>query len=229
MTLVLDVGKYQIPSDRVMQQLRDIQILPQLMAEMTIDELVDRTANIMSIDLSCTQTEFDKLATELPNISGFKGLNLEQIAGIVDRQLRLNKFKKAKWGDEIQTYFHSQSAGLDRVILSVLQVPDALLAQELKFRIQAGEQSFTEIVLDYSEGDGAENGGVIGPILVRDLPPGIGEIISQLQPGEISDLFQLDTLYTYFRLDELSPAKLDDRMENLLLDELFNNWTEINK
>jgi parvulin-like peptidyl-prolyl isomerase len=229
MSLVLDVGKYQIPSDRVMQQLRDIKILPQLMAEMTIDELVDRHAKIMSIDLTYTQFEFDKLATKIIQTSGLKGLDSDQLAGIVDRQLKLNKFKTAKWGDEIETYFHSQSTGLDRVIVSVLQVPDALLAQELKFRIQAGEQSFTEIVLDYSEGDGAENGGVIGPILVRDLPLGISEIITQLQSGEISDLFQLDLLYTYFRLDELSPATLDDRMENFLLDELFNNWVEINK
>jgi parvulin-like peptidyl-prolyl isomerase len=224
MTLVLDVGKYQISSDRVIEQLSDSKLLPQLREEMRIDDLVDRTAQLMSIDLTYTQAEFDQVSTELIQLPYFPAMNSAQLAGIVERRIKLEKFKKARWAKEILAYFDSQVAGLDRVVISILQVSDALLAQELNFRIQAGEQSFTEVVIDYSQSDNAEDGGVIGPLFIRDLPPGIGEIISQLQPGQISSLFQIDLLYTYFRLDELLPAKLEERMENYLLDELFTNW-----
>jgi parvulin-like peptidyl-prolyl isomerase len=229
MSLVLEVGKYQISTDRVIQQLKEIKLLPQIMEEMTIDELVDCTARSMSIDLNYTRSEFEELSTELTQLHCCQRMNSEQLTGIIDRRLRLQKFKQAKWGDEIEDYFNSQRSGLDRVVLSILQVSDALLAQELLFRIQAGEQSFTEIVLDYSEGDLAENGGAMEPMLVRDLPPGISEIIYGLKEGEISALFQIDLLYTYFRLDRLLPAILDDRMEIFLLDELFNQWVKVNE
>jgi parvulin-like peptidyl-prolyl isomerase len=229
MSLVLDVGKYQIPTDRVIQQLKEIKLLPQIMEEMTIDELVDRTARSMLIDLKYSRSEFDRLVAELMQLPYCQAMHSTQLVGIIDRRLKLQKFKQAKWGNEIENYFNSQGSGLNRVVLSILQVSDALLAQELRFRIQAGEQSFTEIVLDYSEGDLAENGGVMEPMLVRDLPPGISEIVDGLKEGEISELFQIDLLYTYFRLDRLLPAVLNDQMEKFLLDELFNQWVKVNE
>jgi parvulin-like peptidyl-prolyl isomerase len=225
----LDLSNYQISGDRVLQQLRDSQLLPQLVQEIAIDDLVKRHARSLSIDLSYTQIEFEQLSTELLQFPFCQGMNSEQLIGIIDRQLKLKKFKQAKWGDEVADYFCSQKDGLDRVVLSILQVSDALLAQELYFRIQAGEQSFTEIALDYSESEAAQDGGIVGPMLVRDLPPDIRAIICKLTPGEVTHLFKIEQLYTYFRLDELSPAELDDRTNQLLLDELFDLWIkEIN-
>ncbi len=222
----LDLGNYQIPGDRVLHQLRDSQLLPPLVQEIAIDDLVERNARSLSIDLSYTQIEFEQLSIELRQFPFCQGMNSEQLAGIIDRQLKLKKFKQAKWGDEVATYFHSQKDGLDRVILSILQVSDPLLAQELYFRIQADEQSFAEVSLDYSESNAAQDGGVFGPILIRDLPQDIRAVISKLAPGEVSHPFQIEQLYTYFRLDELSPAELDDRTKQLLLDELFAHWIE---
>jgi hypothetical protein len=79
----------------------------------------------------------------------------------------LQKFKLARWGDEVESYFDAQCGGLDRVVLSILQVVDGSIAQELFFRIQSGEQSFAEIALDYSQGVHAQNAGILGPLESR--------------------------------------------------------------
>jgi parvulin-like peptidyl-prolyl isomerase len=143
-----------------------------------------------------------------------------------DRELRLQQFKLAKWGDEVESYFQAHGGGLDRVLLSILQVKDPALAQELFFRIQSGEVSFAETALDYSQGMHAQNGGILGPLLWENLAPGIRQIIEKLEPGELSPLFQLDGFYTFLRLDEREPAELDDLRHQFLLDRLFSNWLE---
>jgi parvulin-like peptidyl-prolyl isomerase len=154
-------------------------------------------------------------------------MNIGQLSAIAERELKLHKFKQGKWGGEVDAYFHTQKSGLDSITFSIWQVADAAHARELFFRIESGDNSFAEIAIDYSQGRYANNGGSVEPLLLRELPPPIAQIISQLQPGQLSTLFQIDNYYTLFRLDELSPAQLDDQMERFLIDELFTNWVNI--
>jgi hypothetical protein len=80
---------------------------------------------------------------------------IELGAAAEDRQqpeLRCQQFKVAKWGDEVEAYFQAHRMEFDRVLISIIQVQDAELIQELFFRIESGEQSFAETALDYSVG-----------------------------------------------------------------------------
>jgi parvulin-like peptidyl-prolyl isomerase len=147
-----------------------------------------------------------------------------QLETICDRALRLQKFKVAKWGAEVEPCFQTYGTGLDRVLISILQVKEATLARELFFRIESGEKSFAETAIDYSQGIHAQNGGVMGPLLLGDLTPGIRKIVEGLAPGELSQLFQVDSYYTFVRLDKREMAVLDDLRYQFLLDRLFENW-----
>jgi parvulin-like peptidyl-prolyl isomerase len=226
MNAALDFGDAQIPSNLLLQQLQKYQLLPQLVQEVILDELIERTAYRASLDLNYTQSEFAELFTKLEEINIFQGMNSQQLTAIAERQLKFQKFKQAGWGKDVEAYFTAQGRGLDRVVLSILQVPDLLQARELFFRIQELEQPFAEIVLDYSHGVHARDAGFLGPAWLRDLKPEIAGLILQLQPGEISPIFQLDNYFTFFRLEELEPAKLDDRMHQMLLEELFSKWLQ---
>ncbi len=214
-------------------------MIPQLLQEIIIDDLIEEIAMATSIDLDCTSIEFEQKYAELEKSTDCQGMNNLQLAAICDRELRLQQFKLARWGDKVETYFDAQGDGLDQIILSILQVEDAALAQELFFRVQSGEQSFAEIALDYSQGVHARTGGILGPLLLRELTPAIRQIVAQLKPGELSPLLKLDNYCTFFRLDEREPAKLEDsiagnmsfhtettRMHQFILDELFSTWIE---
>jgi parvulin-like peptidyl-prolyl isomerase len=222
MKAVLHIGDALVPSNVLLQQLQKYRLLPQLIREIILDESIERTSLGASIDLNYTSAEFE----ELEKLQLFQGMNSFQLTAIAERQLKFQNFKQAVWGNELEAYFQAHGRGLDRVVLSILQVPDLLQARELFFRIQDLEQSFAEIALDYSHGAHAQAAGVLGPAFLRDLKPEIAGLIVQLQPGELSPIFQLDNYYTLFRLEELEPAQLDDRMQQLLLEELCSKWLQ---
>jgi parvulin-like peptidyl-prolyl isomerase len=226
MSSSLNIGNAQISFDRTIEQLNRFELYPQLLQEIVIDDLLEEMAVDWSIDLNYTSIEFEHKYQEIVKIPSLQGMNASQLESITDRELRMQKFKQARWGNEVAEHFQQQRAGLHRVILSILQVADGSLMQELFFRIQSGETSFAEAVIDYSEGMHASKGGILGPLLFRELAPAIAPIVKKMQPGELSPLFQLDNYYTVFRLDEWQPAELDDRMHQFLLDELFVTWLE---
>lgn len=225
--LCLDMSDAQILSNLSLERLQSWESFPELMRRIAIDDLIEEVAYVESIDLEYTSEEFDKFLTEIQQISTLEGMNIGQLSAIAERELKLQKFKQGKWGSAIEAYFQTQQSGLDSITFSVLQIADGAHAQELFFRIESGEKSFAEIAIDYSQGRYAKNGGSVEPLLLRELAQPIAQIISQLQPGQLSTVFHIDNYYTLFRLDELLPAQLDDRMAQFLIDELFTNWVNV--
>jgi parvulin-like peptidyl-prolyl isomerase len=224
--LELKIDDSPISGDRTIEQLHRFRLLPQLLNEIAIDDLVAQMAVDWSIDLDYTAIEFEQKYTDLAKSPFYQGMKERKLAAICDRELRLQKFKLAKWGDEVKVYFQGRANELDRVVLSVLQVESAALAQELFFRIQAQEQSFAKIALDYSQGIHADNGGILESLMLRDLNPALRVMVAKLQPGDLSPIFRLDDYYTFFRLDEWQPAQLDGHMYRFLLNQLFTTWLE---
>ncbi len=221
MNLSLDLGNYTISFDRVLAQLDRFGILPQLIQEIVTDDSIEgmnlTDPHLLALEEKYRQVEKSPI---------YQGMNEYQLRAICDRDLKLQQFKLAMWGSKVESYFQARSRELDRVTLSIFQVKDGCLAQELFFRIQSGEQSFAEIALDYSQGSHADNGGILGPLLWREVNPGIKKTIEQLQPGELSQLFRLDNYYTFFRLDEYIVAQLDKMTYQFILDELFLTWLQ---
>lgn len=194
---------------------------------MVVDELIDRVVKAEQIDLTPSVAEWDRLAAQIAKIAPFQGMKSEQFDAITARTLKLHKFKQAGWGHRVNEYYQSIEHRLHRVVYSVLHVEDGLLAQELFFRVQSGEQSFKELVQQYSPDPTlVQSGGIVGPISIDKIPPALVQTVTKLHPGELSPLFQLDRYYGFIRLEDWIPAKLDENMQQLLLDELFENWIQ---
>jgi hypothetical protein len=225
-SLSLDFGNSTFSADRAIEQLNRFGLLPRLLQEIAIDDLVTEAAAATQIDLDASSIQFEQKYTELEKIPLLQGMIRSQLEAICDRELRLQKFKLAKWGDRVESYFTAHGNRLDRVLVSIFQVKDVALAQEFFFRIESGEQSFAETALDYSQGIHAQNGGILGPLLWVDLAPRLRKIVGELAIGELSPLFQLDGYYTFLRLDRREPALLDESRYQFLLDRLFANWLE---
>ena len=180
MNLVLQIANNQIPFDRVLEKMSEAQLLPQLLREIITDELIDRVARENQIDLTPTSEELDRLIAEVTKIRPFQGMNSDQITAIAARTIKVHKFKQAGWGHKVSSYYQAVQHQLYRLSYSILQVEDGLLAQELFFRVQSGEQSFAEIAIKYSQDTSAQSGGSIGLILSRAIDPSILQVIQPL-------------------------------------------------
>jgi len=107
--------------------------------------------------------------------------------------------------------------------------------QDILARIRNGE-SFEQLAKEFSEGPGAENGGMMENVQKGQLRPEIEDVISKLNPGEVSDIVQTSLGYHIFKMIEKTPkqtkelADISDLVRNQIYKQkaqvIFNEMLE---
>jgi parvulin-like peptidyl-prolyl isomerase len=148
----------------------------------------------------------------------------EDVSQLACQAERLDRFRRHRWGEEVEIHFLRRKPELDQVVYSLLRVSDADLAAELHQRIQEGEASFAALATDHSEGRERHSQGVIGPMPLLTAHPEISSRLRVGQSGQLWPPFQVDRFWIVVRLEEHLPARLDDPTAQRMLEELFEAW-----
>ncbi|MDZ8141000.1 MAG: peptidylprolyl isomerase [Nostoc sp. DedQUE04] len=228
MAQVIQFGNQTITQAEIPQLLAGFQMLPQLcrllivekaiaLTELTIEE---KSLVIEQFYQNNQLTTPEAIAKALKHYS----MSLEQLEAVATRELRIEKFKQATWGTKLESYFLQCKSQLDKVIYSLIRTSDAEVAQELYFRIKAGEQTFADCASLYSQGQEAQTGGMLGPVPINQPHPAIAQKLTISQPGQLWPPMKLDEWFVIVRLEKLIPAQLDDAMRSTLLNHLFETW-----
>ncbi|MBR8833818.1 MAG: peptidylprolyl isomerase [Stigonema ocellatum SAG 48.90 = DSM 106950] len=230
MTSVLQVGDRTITIDEIVPLLKQYGILPQLVREIIIHR------SLADFPLTQEETmqaykqfyEDHKLNAEedLQEWLKVRGLEREHLDYIATRNIKLERFKKSTWGDKLDSYFLQRKAKLDRVTYSLIRVKDLGIAQELYFRIQEGEQSFSELAREYSQGPEAQTGGIIGPVELGVPHPTLANMLATCQSGQLLPPTSLGEWTVIVRLEKFFPALLDEAIQQRLINELFETWLQ---
>ncbi len=147
-----------------------------------------------------------------------------QFEAIATRELRVEKFKQATWGNKLEQYFLQFKPQLDKVIYSLLRTDNSEIAHELFFRIQDGDTTFADCAKEYSKGQEAQTGGLIGPVSLSQSHPAIAQKLGTSKPGQVLPPMKLENWYVIVRLEKLIPSQLDDATRTMLLNHLFEQW-----
>jgi parvulin-like peptidyl-prolyl isomerase len=227
---VLQVGDRAINNNELIPLLKQYGILPQLMREIIIDSAItnDTLTPEQSTEAYKQFYQQHQLNSEndLQTWLQVRGLNREQLDYLATRNIKLENFKRSTWGDKLQSYFLQRKAKLDRVVYSLIRVKDICIAQELYFRIQEGEQSFSELAREYSQGPEAQTGGLIGPVELAVPHPVLANMLASVQPGQLLPPTSLGDWIVVVRLEKLLPCQLDEEMRQRLVNELFEHWLQ---
>lgn len=140
------------------------------------------------------------------------------------REQKLVKFKTQTFAKEVDSYFLQRKGRLDKVLYSLIRTSQLGLAQELYFRVHDDGQSFTELAKEYSEGQEAKTGGLIGPVELSVPHPALAGLLSVSKPGQIWPPKRIGEWYVVVRLEKFFPAQMDEATEQRLLDEMFQTW-----
>jgi parvulin-like peptidyl-prolyl isomerase len=151
---------------------------------------------------------------------------LAQLEQLILRTIKLDRFKRETFGRRVDSYFLQRKSQLDRAKYSMLRVKDIHLAQELFFRLEAGEATFPELVKQYSQGQETETGGAIGPQELSIPHPTLAHKLRSLKPGQLAGPLQVADWYIVVRLDHFLPAQLDENMRGRLSEELYDQWIQ---
>jgi parvulin-like peptidyl-prolyl isomerase len=148
----------------------------------------------------------------------------EDVAQLACQAERLDRFRRHRWGGEVEIHFLRRKPELDQVVYSLLRVSDVDLAAELHQRIQEGEATFAALAATHSEGLERHSNGVIGPMPILTAHPEISSRLRVGQPGQLWPPFQVDRFWIVVRLEEHLPARLDEPTALRMLEELFETW-----
>lgn len=228
MTTVLRIGNQTIATAEILPFLVRSQLLPQFWRELIVDQAI--------APIQCTPEEVLQACEQffqqhqLTSESTVKAwmqryhINSEQLETVVTRNLKIAKFKQATWGTKLESYFLNCKSRLDKVIYSLIRTQDPGIAQELYFRIQAGEASFAECARSYSQGPEVQTSGIIGPVELSVPHPTLAKMLSVSQPGQLLPPTRIGEWLVIVRLEKLISAQLDEPMRAKLLDSLFETW-----
>jgi parvulin-like peptidyl-prolyl isomerase len=229
-TPVLQVGGRTIMDADLIPLLIRYQLLPQLYRELLIDQAI--------AEIECDPEETEQALQQFYETHQIveatarhawctrTGTTAHDLETLATRTLRIETFKRRRWGHKLEAHFLTCKAEFDQVIYSLLRTPHPEVAQELYFRIRAGEQSFADLASQYSQGPEAETGGVLGPVPLTQPHPALAEKLANSQPGHLFPPTRIGEWYIVFRLEKLIPAQLNETMRKQLLNQFFEDWLQ---
>lgn len=156
----------------------------------------------------------------------FIGCPPTRLKAVVEREIRVVKWKEAVFGSEAEAYFEKRKPSLDRVVYSLLRVKDAGLARELWFRIKEGESTFAELAPDYASGNEIYTAGIVGPVAFGAMHPALAGVLRSARVGELLKPFAVAEWFLVARVDHHLPVEFDEGMKRVMIEELATQWLE---
>ena len=227
---LLKVGDLTFKSEDVIPLLSKTGMLPRLVQEIVIENAISDIELTLE-DVATAEAEFcqrNQISTpdEAKAWAQQRYGPPDMVRTIAEREAQLTKFKQTSFEKEVDSYFLQRKRTLDRVLYSLIRTKQVGLAQELYFRVNDDGQPFAEIAREYSEGQEAKTGGLIGPVELSVPHPALGGMLSISQPGQVWPPKRIGEWYIVVRLEKFFPAQLDDAMRQRLMDELFQKWLQ---
>jgi parvulin-like peptidyl-prolyl isomerase len=146
--------------------------------------------------------------------------------GIRDRLLR-EKLAAHLFSKEAEKRFIENRLSYDRVVLYQIIVATVELAQELFYRIEAGESSFFDVAYAFDiDPDRRRRSGFEGVIQRWELQPAIAPQVFNARVGELTGPISTNGGYHILWVREFLPAELTDALRAELLQSLFQEWLQ---
>jgi hypothetical protein len=230
MTTVLQETEPQYINQPWLKKLTQYQLVPQLVKELLIDDAIApitlTESEVQAAIISFCQSQRIDSDEARQNWLKHFHMDAKQFELQAIRQAKLEQFKQERWASQVEPLFLAQKQYFDQVTYSLLRTDSMDIAQELFFRLKDKEQTFAELVPIYSHGVETKTGGLIGPIEVSRIHPGLAKMLMQAQPGKVCPPTKLDQWVVIVCLEQFTPAILDQSLRQRLQDHLFQEWLQ---
>ncbi|GFK95805.1 Chaperone SurA [Fundidesulfovibrio magnetotacticus] len=194
------------PSDPILRELQE-----RMLKAMIEDILLKQEAVRLKVNIS--DAEVETRIRELREKGGLseaqfvqqlrlEGMTRKQFADAIKRDILKKQLlgymvqrKVVVTDEEIRAYFEQNKSGLrvqtgQRIGLIMLAKPEE--AKALRQRIVSGQISFADAARKFSIGPGAEQGGDLGKVDLKDLAPELAQAIRNVPQGGVSEPVMLD-------------------------------------
>jgi hypothetical protein len=139
---------------------------------------------------------------------------------------RLSLYKQAAFTLHVEERFSRTKRQRDRLIYSLLRCGSSSRVSELALAIREGELDFAAAAIRWSEGPESAQGGRIGPISPEAGHPALNERLAHANEGDLIGPFPVGDMHVLLRLDTRITTRLDEPMQQQLIEELYQEWLQ---
>ena len=194
--------------------------------------LIYKIVNDISLEQNIYETEIKNFylknnilnKRDLDNILKTKGISEEEFQYQITLPLKILKFAKQNFENEIESYFLERKDFLDEYTFNIIRLKNEDLANELYFRIDCEETDFIKLSETYSFYSELYPHGLFGPKNLQGINPLIVKKLIIASPGDLIQPFQVDEWWIILKLINKKKATLDKPTRNMLLIEIFNKF-----
>lgn len=153
-------------------------------------------------------------------------LQQEDLQFLIERPLRLARLCEQQYLPKAEARFLERKTSLDQIVYSLLRVADGGLARELYLRIADQETDFPSAATQYSLGPESKSKGLVGPVPLLQAHPNLAQRLRTNPPGHLIEPFQIEQWWVVVRVENYTPAVLNDTTRMAMAKELFEQWLE---
>jgi putative peptide maturation system protein len=155
------------------------------------------------------------------------GLSLEDWEERLSAQLIARRLRDRVTADQVEAYFASNRAALDRAVVSQILVGEEEVAAELLAQITEEGADFAQVAREYSRDEVTRaRGGYLGPIGRSTLGAEAEALVFGASTGQTVGPAKTDRGWLVLRVEDLNPAELDDGTREQIKDALFWEWLQ---
>jgi peptidyl-prolyl cis-trans isomerase SurA len=227
-------------------------LLPSLIDELLLIQKAEEFGMAEDLDLEANAFMEDMMKrNNIPSLEVLKqemaraGVQYSEYYANLRKQILVNRLKgamvrrkvkimsgdiEAYYNEHIADYTVPETVHLQEIVMYTEEKDPVAVRrrmEEVRAKLFQGNK-FVEVAKVNSEGPTAEQGGDIGSFPVPSLSPLISQAISQLKPGEYSDIIELDFGYEIVRLVKRTApkkrplAEVRDEIEDKLFRDRIN-------
>jgi parvulin-like peptidyl-prolyl isomerase len=227
MVAVIQVGQAVLDAPTLIAKLREYQLMPKLVQEIVVDMAIAHIDCDVNTAMQAFCAKRGLFSQEQQQAwCEQQQQSPEQMMSAAIREYKLLQFQEETWGEQIESYFLQRKAQLDRVRYSLIRTQDASLAQEIYFRLNDDGAAFSELASQYSEGQEAKTGGLVGPVELSVPHPILSRMLMVSKPGQLWAPTQIGEWLVITRHEQFLPAQFDEAMRQRLLGERFQMWLQ---
>ncbi|MCU0567811.1 MAG: peptidylprolyl isomerase [Oculatellaceae cyanobacterium Prado106] len=228
----LKIGDRHLNTEQIVAALVQYKLLEPLVGQVLLDKAIQQ---VPLSELELVRALSGNAEAEMPkDLSAFVtqwcqkvGIEGDYFEGVILRDMRIEKFKKIQFGQQVEAEFMRLKPEFDQAEYSLIRVADAAFAQEIYFHLRDDGADFESLARLYSIGPERQTGGRIGPIALSHLPPVIAQQFRSESSGVHPPIALSDASTQHFwivRLERFLPASLTESTRSQIINGLYERW-----
>jgi PPIC-type PPIASE domain len=152
-------------------------------------------------------------------------LSVDDFEDMVTQDLLATKLARHLFAHQVEQFFHQNFLDYSAATFYEIILEDRDLAMELYYSLQEGDLSFADVAHQYiSDPEFSRRGGYVGTVGRKQLRPEISAAIFAATPPQLIKPIITAVGVHLIQVAEIIEPKLDERLHQQILIELFERW-----